>query len=212
MVKLNFMVCKDQLLNGSKTRTMRPTFTKTWQKVYRTFHTLKPNWMCNCGDISEIYNELCVCGTRAIQPVNSAGEFIEIPLSVYWSPESFCLSCKGYHEFPPQKGVYRCPVNNTDNIYPAKMFRKKRKLFDAVLTNITKRTLGSLTEEEWQLDGFTDYPVNGFRFARSAGLHWFHEQYNLPLENLKATSLLFPDYYNQKLLDFEVFIIEFRRV
>jgi hypothetical protein len=193
MPKLNFMVCKDQLMDGRKTRTMRPVTTKTWQKVYAKFLKLKAT-----ADQLEL---------KGVNHYHTFGK-----LSLYWSPASPCPNCGTFVEFSPEKGIHECPACHTEVDLLSKMFRKKQKLFNAVLTNITKRTLGSLTEDEWKLDGF-EIPsdvakVNPTLTVRDVGMTWFGIQYfNIGCNFCRLT----PE-KQQPLLDFEVFVIEFRRV
>jgi hypothetical protein len=184
------MVCKDQLMDGRKTRTMRPVTTKTWQKVYKTF--------------TDIEN------ANHIQGMGLFSKYYKIPLSLYWSPESLCPNCKQYSIFPVSKGIHICHLCQMAVSLPSKMFRKKRKLFDAVLTNITKRTLGSLTNDECIADGFSDAKPFGAKYEM---YKWFAETYELG--DVWITQNPFSqgnDQLNPKLEQFEVFVIEFRRV
>jgi len=200
MVRLNFMVCKDKLLDGSKPRTMRPVATKTWQKVYDKWQIILDylnsygqNWNGRLDDEEK--------GTRL------GPKIYPISISVYWSPESPCPLCGYYATWPPQKGEYYCVACGKKFQLPTKMFRKKRKLFDAVLTNITKRTLGSLSEEEWKSDGFND---TMYLTARDAGLDWFGNTYKIShFCDLNSGRIVNPP---DQLLNFEVFIIEFQRI
>ena len=192
MPKLNFMVCKDELLAGTKERTMRPVTLKTWQKAYARFQKYY------------YYEDFKDLGNVAIPKI----KYTE-PLSIYWSLESPCPACHEYTNWKPNKGTHQCNHCKALVELPPKMFRPKRKLFDAVLTNITKRTLGSLSEDEWRADGFKSLPSTEDcpypTPAKYTGLQWFADQYHLEFdwENNGPS---------QQLLEFKVFIIEFRRI
>ena len=78
--------------------------------------------------------------------------------------------------------------------------RESYKMFDAVLVNITKKKLQDLSIDEWKLDGFQD---------NTEGFTWFSETYDLCLWADKGVDSA---RFHPEVLNFEVYIIEFRRV
>jgi len=124
-----------------------------------------------------------------------------------------------YHNTTGQK--YRLYIENPLklHIYWKARSPQHEKLFDAVLTNITKKRLGELTEDEWIADGFkadiwnpnietacqTQMEPREMTSAAINGLNWFSNTYNLGFdwENTGPSP---------ELLNFEVYIIEFARV
>ena len=112
--------------------------------------------------------------------------------------------------------------------------KQGHKIMDAVLTKITKKKLGKLTEEEWKLDGFSNEEhvislagnpkILDCKYADN-GLQFFAETYHLPyFENedghqCKACNKKKIDgdcdgceaTINPALLNFEVYIIEWQK-
>jgi len=188
MVIISFSVLEDKILAGTKTRTMRPAVyagkeNTKWGRVYAKWNYPLP-----------------------IQ--------ISIPLQVYWKSRSNKIlgyQCRQCQDLNP---TLECPcVKCGYNKDLPLEIKERHKMFDAVLVNITKKKLRDVTEEEWLMDGFTDFQKEGYHSAQSLGLVWFGSTYKIPLENpVLPCSLMFPDYYNPALLDFAVYVIEFRRV
>ena len=177
MVIISFSVLEDKLLAGTKTRTMRPAVyagkeNTKWGRVYEKFHKY------------DSYEGFKALGNGNYLPLPKTKYMI--PLQVYWKSRS--AKIVGYHcgcGDILKKGEI-CMGCNTPAETPV---RESYKMFDAVLVNITKKKLGALTEEEWQLDGFAD---------RDDGTDWFIDTYKL--KNILEC------------INFEVYIIEFRRV
>lgn len=112
-------------------------------------------------------------------------------------------------------------------IYWKQRTKEQQFLFNALLTNITKKKLRELTEEEWRLDGFEPqkdkigYPNN----SHWMGYDWFAKTYDFDtLVDCTNCAICEPDcgklfYENeirnpktmQSIGDFEVYIIEFKR-
>ena len=211
MVILSFSVLREHILDGRKRRTMRAVkikdkINKKWQRVYDKFHANVKEWMCNCGDIYGEYGELCVCGTKAIHPVNSNGELYIIDLQIYWksrSPMWICDVCSKRFKMQAELVLIQWPFCNTNRIH-----KESEKLFDGRLLNITKKKLGDLTEEECQLDGFEPTKYDS---AKHVCWAWFSETYRIPLLDRSQAEKEFIPYSND-VLNFEVFIIEFEQV
>lgn len=187
MTILNFTVDfgLKKLLDGTKTRTMRPVRenpNSVWNRLYA-------KWQSNF--------EYKVDGTIYPDP-NTKPIFLQI----WWRQRSRNYQCgiclqdhRGWN-----KQITQCPSCHSNQA----LYKEAKKLFDAVLVNMTKRTLGSLTEEEWKADGFEDVEIDYYEVsAKDQGLRWFAKTYGFDLRDEN-------DYIS--LLNFEIYIIEFQRV
>lgn len=174
MTILNFTVdfAKAKILSGEKQRTMRPVRenpNSVWNRLYEKWQN------------------------RTIPLLKEKNP--RFPLQIWWQQRSRKWECPICgHKFIPNKeemAYYKCVRCLQPMAKP-----EAHKLCDAVLTNITKKRLGDLTEEEWKADGFE--PEDTFYTARDVGLEWFAHTYNTKsLDEVK---------------NFWVYIIEFKRV
>jgi ribosomal protein L37AE/L43A len=194
MVILNFTVpfALKAIPKGLKKRTMRPVRenpNSVWNRLYQKWNRTRISIEDYCSN-------------------NPNPTYIhkKIELQLWWQQRSrkwHCPHC-GIKTIPPKEiEVKVCETCGSINIFP-----EAHKLADAVLTNMTKRTLGSLTEEEWLADGF-DIKSSTYESSRMMGLMWFAQTYKYKIVW---------DAYNKTymipagLLNLEVFIIEWELV
>jgi hypothetical protein len=175
MTLLNFTVDfgLSKLLDGTKTRTMRPVRenpNSVWNRLYAKFkkHPYNPQ-ISNYWQYLQIYwrqrSRYCVCDVCGLKRIYSGD-----------ADNDHCSN-------------WECDGT---------LHKEAHHLFDAVLTNMTPRPLGSLTEDEWRLDGFSSSSIYQETIsARDAGLKWFAETYSLSYSEV---------------INFPIYIIEFRRV
>lgn len=198
MVILNFTVpfALEAIPKGLKKRTMRPVRANpnsVWNRLYAHF-------LENHNDpFLKIKN---VDGT----PLCSE---MKIKLQLWWQQRSRKYVCDSCNQLFYGTKDLDLVFNENDpcpNYCNGTLHKEAHKLADAVLTNMTKRTLGSLSVEEFRLDGFTcDLTILPRFTERNVGLHWFAETYKI--KECKADFV-----YSDELLNFEVYIIEWEMV
>jgi hypothetical protein len=193
MVIINFTVdfAKKKILDGTKTRTMRPVRNNpnsVWNRLYEQWQSIQQNGYC-AGKIPQ--------------------------LQLWWQQRSRYYLCGCGRTKVTQKDLGKC----CEYCMELAVHKQAQKLADAVLVNITKRTLGSLTEAEWRADGFEplEHTIEDEHGnldvvmlpARDRGLTWFANMYGnvQGYEFCRLNSIA-----QQEILNFEVYIIEWKVV
>jgi ribosomal protein L37AE/L43A len=183
MVILNFTVpfALEAIPKGLKKRTMRPVRANpnsVWNRLFKSFTA------CNNFRQKTLFSNDPISHDKPYE--------FEIKLQLWWQQRSrkyHCPICAIKMIPPKEVEVKVCSNCGTINIFP-----EAHKLADAVLVNMTIRTLRSLTEEEWEADGF-EKRVDGcvipniMDSAKNEGFKWFMETYKITREDAEYLSV-----------------------
>jgi hypothetical protein len=176
MVILNFTVpfALKAIPKGLKKRTMRPVRenpNSNWNRLYN-------KWNQTSINVQDYLDKID----------NPQLHHKKIELQLWWQQRSsywICSECKKKRKMShEERDLY---VETFQHVLTPELMKpiackhcngltyekEAHKLADAVLTNMTKRTLGSLTEDEWKADGFT---------CMADGFVWFMNTYKITRE------------------------------
>jgi hypothetical protein len=204
MVILNFTVpfALEAIPKGLKKRTMRPVRenpNSVWNRLW-------VKWNIK-SDLRKEYPTLDKWDGRELEFFDKHSEKIlvkdPIQLQLWWqqrSPFWICKDCGKKRKFnQTERDLYTETFKHL--LTPELMKpiackhcngltydKEAHKLADAVLVNMTKRTLGTLKEYEWEADGF-EKRVDGcvipniMDSATNEGFKWFMETYKITRED-----------------------------
>lgn len=212
MVILNFTVpfALEAIPKGLKKRTMRPVRenpNSVWNRLW-------VKWNIK-SDLRKEYPTLDKWDGRELEFFDKHSEKIlvkdPIQLQLWWQQRSRFFRCEHcgtkilFKQEHKQLWEQRKKEENWTQILTINEFKCKQcqgimwekeahKLADAVLVNMTIRTLRSLTEEEWEADGF-EKRVDGcvipniMDSAKNEGFKWFMETYKITREDAEYLSV-----------------------
>jgi hypothetical protein len=191
MTILNFTVAfaEAKILANEKQRSMRPVRdnpNSVWNRLYQKFQKETKHNQRSMFDYSPYPKEP---EDQQMYPM--------IKLQLWMNQRSRYYWCDCHKTKVLQKDLGKC----CEYCMTLAVHKEAHHLADAVLTNMTKRTLGSLSEDEWKADGFEPTLLNND--VKDVGLRWFAKTYDLEIMDNTPSP---------KIGDFEVYIIEFKRV
>ena len=197
MVILNFTVpfALDAIPKGLKTRTMRPVRTNpnsVWNRLF-------VKWNQTSISVQDYLDKI----------EHPSLHHKEIQLQLWWQQRSRFFRCEHcgtkilFNQEHKQLWEQRKKEDCWNKILTINEFKCKQcqgimwmkeahELGKGILTNMTKRTLGSLSAEEWHLDGFKSLYHSDGQLMKSVvdvGFEWFMKTYKMTRESAELLSV-----------------------